>query len=151
VPRQEVVEQFVSTVVGGDYVGAIERFYAPRASMQENQRAARIGREDLVRHERRVMRMFHSIVCEIVGRPLIAADHVAIRWRFAFTPPGGNPFTLEEVAWQRWQGDRIQEETFYYDPKQLPSPATYVLSAAWRAMFRLRPRSPQAHKNERAR
>jgi hypothetical protein len=27
--------------------------------------------------------------------------------------------SLEEIAWQRWEGERIAEETFFYDPRQL--------------------------------
>jgi hypothetical protein len=117
-PSQDIVERFVATVVGGDYIGAIERFYAFDATMQENQDAPRGGRDALVAHERGVMSMF-QIACEIVGPPAIAGDHVAIQWKFAFTPAGGQTRTLEEIAWQRWDGDRIAEEIFYYDPKQL--------------------------------
>jgi hypothetical protein len=25
---------------------------------------------------------------------------------------------LEELAWQRWEGERIAEERFFYDPRQ---------------------------------
>jgi hypothetical protein len=122
-PSQEIVDRFVATVVGGDYVGAIERFYTAGASMQENQDAPRVGREGLVRHERGIMSLFQSITCEIVGPPLIAGDRVAIQWRFAFTLPAGKTRTLQEVAWQRWEGDRIVEETFFYDPRQIAPPA----------------------------
>jgi len=118
-PSQEIVNQFVATVVGGDYVGAIERFYTAGASMQENQAPPRVSREMLVRHEQGIMSFFQSIACEIVGPPLIAGDWVAIQWRLAFTPPAGETRTLQEVAWQRWDGDRIAEETFFYDPKQI--------------------------------
>jgi hypothetical protein len=32
---------------------------------------------------------------------------------------------MEELAYQRWEGDRIAEETFFYDPAQTkPSIAT---------------------------
>jgi hypothetical protein len=122
-PSQDVVDRFVATVVGGDYVGAIERFYTAEASMQENQDPRRVGRDGLIRHEQGVMSLFGSIRCEIVGAPLITGDHVAIQWRFAFTPPGGETRTLQEVAWQHWRGDQIAEETFFYDPRQIATPA----------------------------
>ena len=44
-----------------------------------------------------------------------------IRWRFTFTPAEGPPMVMEEVALQRWAGDRIAEERFFYDPA--PDPA----------------------------
>jgi hypothetical protein len=118
-PSRDVVDRFVAAVVGGDYVGAIERFYTPEASMQENQDAPRVGRDGLMRHEQGMMSMFQSIACEIIGAPLIAGDHVAIQWRFTFTPSGGEPRTLREIAWQRWEGERIAEEAFFYDPRQM--------------------------------
>jgi SnoaL-like domain len=122
-PRQEIVDRFVATVVDGDFVGAIERFYTSGASMRENQDAPRVGRDGLVRHEQGIMSMFQSVACESVGRPLIAGDQVAIQWRFVITLPGGETRTLQEVAWQRWDGDQIAEETFFYDPKQIAPPA----------------------------
>jgi hypothetical protein len=118
-PAKDVVDRFVATVTGGDYVGAIERFYVEGASMRENQDERRVGRDGLVRHEQGIMGMFPSITCEIVGPPAIAGDHVAIQWKFGFTPAGGATRTLQEIAWQRWEGDKIAEETFFYDPGQI--------------------------------
>jgi hypothetical protein len=69
------------------------------------------------------MSMFERMSCEVLGPPLIEGDLVAIQWRFAFTPPDGEARTLQEVAWQRWQGDQIAEETFFYDPRQIAGPA----------------------------
>ena len=31
----------------------------------------------------------------------------------------GTSFRMEEIAWQRWRGERIVEERFFYDPAQL--------------------------------
>jgi hypothetical protein len=118
-PGQDVVNQFVETVLAGDFVGALEHFYDEHASARENQDAPRVGRDYLVAHERGVMGSFQTITCEILGAPLIANDHVAIQWRFEFLLGGGQSVTLQEVAWQRWSGDRIVEETFFYDPKQM--------------------------------
>jgi len=118
-PKQDVVDHFVATVVGGDYVGAIERFYAPDASIQENQDVPRVGRDLLIRHEQGIVGAFKSITCEVVGQPVITDNHVAIHWRFAFTPDGGQTRTLQEIAWQRWKDDKIAAETFFYDPRQL--------------------------------
>lgn len=118
-PSQTIVDRFVATVLSGDYVGAIERFYTPGASMQENQDAPRVGRDALAAHERGLMGMFRSIGCEILGAPLVAGDRVAINWRFTFTPQAGGSMSMEEVAWQRWEGEEIAEEVFFYDPRQM--------------------------------
>ena len=118
-PSLETVERFIAQVVSGDHVGAIRDWYAEDASMQENQAAPRRGREGLMAREAATLEPMARVDTEAVGPPLVSGDLVAIRWRFTFTPKAGAPSSLEEVAWQRWAGDKIVEETFFYDPAQL--------------------------------
>jgi SnoaL-like protein len=118
-PSREAVEAFVADVLSNDHVGAIERWYADDASMQENQGEPRVGRQGLMEHEARALSRVQGVVTEILGPPLIEGDHVAIRWRFTFTRKDGSAMTIEEVAWQTWRGDKIWRETFFYDPKQM--------------------------------
>ena len=47
------------------------------------------------------------------------ADRVVIRWIFEFDWLDGSATRMEELAYQRWEGDRIAEEQFFYDPAQL--------------------------------
>ena len=68
------------------------------------------------------MARFSRIGTEILEGPLIDGDRVAISWRFTFTPAEGEPRAMEEVALQRWAGERIAEERFFYDPRQLRPP-----------------------------
>ena len=51
-------------------------------------------------------------------------DVAVIRWTFVFTRMDGTSFRMEEIAWQRWRGDRIVEERFFYDPAQLSARLT---------------------------
>ena len=52
-----------------------------------------------------------------VDRFLVDGDDVAIHWVFEFTTrPDGKVLRFDEVALQRWRGDRIVEESFFYDP-----------------------------------
>ncbi len=118
-PSPATVEAFLATVESGDYVGAIARFYTPDASMRENLGEPRIGRDLLIEGEEKTMARVDRILAQRQGPPLISGDHVAIRWRFEFVVAGQAVSTLEEVAWQLWQGDEIAEETFFYDPAQL--------------------------------
>src|ERR1700687_1699515 len=58
-PSRARLDEFIAAVESGDHAGAIERYYTEDASMQEC-RAARVGRELLVAHERGVpARMSH--------------------------------------------------------------------------------------------
>jgi hypothetical protein len=45
-------------------------------------------------------------------------------WRFRFDWADGTVTEMEELAYQRWEGERVAEETFFYDPAQrIPKPA----------------------------
>jgi len=118
-PSRDTVDAFVESVEGGNYLEAIERFYAEGASTQENIDPPRIGLEALLAGERRVMAAFKSVTAKKIGPAIIDGDRVGIRWSFAFEPFEGPTRTLEEIAWQSWQGERIVKETFFYDPKQM--------------------------------
>ena len=38
---------------------------------------------------------------------------------FRFEWLDGSTTQMEELAWQRWDGERIAQEQFFYDPAQL--------------------------------
>ena len=61
----------------------------------------------------------NTIVARKGSVALVGADHSAIRWVFEITDAAGTTRVLDEIAWQRWEGDRIVEERFYYDPGQV--------------------------------
>jgi hypothetical protein len=118
-PSKATVDAFVALVESGDYVGAIEQFYAADASTRENNGAARVGRDNLMAIERHVMATHDKIEARKLAPVLIDADTVAIVWRFDFTTLHGTMRTLEEVAWQKWRGEQLLEEQFFYDPQQM--------------------------------
>ena len=73
-PTTETLERFIATVERNDHAGALESFYAPNASMQENQSAPRVGRDAHVANERRVLAKAKSFV---VAEPMITITHSA--------------------------------------------------------------------------
>jgi ketosteroid isomerase-like protein len=118
-PSRQTVDAFVAQVVLGDHVGAIRDWYHDDAWMQENQAAPRQGgRDGLMQQEAGVLARAESVETELLGGPLIDGDHVAVRWRFSFVFKDGRQMRMEEIAWQTWRGDKIAEETFFYDPSQ---------------------------------
>ena len=50
---------------------------------------------------------------------LVSGDNVVIRWIFQFEWLDGSSTRMEELAYQRWNGEQIAEEQFFYDPAQL--------------------------------
>jgi SnoaL-like domain len=113
-PTRERVESFIAAVVGGDHVGAIADYYHESASMQENLQAPRQGRERLMAHEAKVLQRMkmHTHPDPLY---LIDGDHVVINWIFDATDKEGVTRRLNELALQRWEGERIAEERFVYD------------------------------------
>ena len=118
-PTPETLERFIATVERNDHVGALESFYAPHASMRENQAAPRVGREAHVASERRVLARAKAVTSTCIRPVLVEGDIVVIRWIFRFEWLDGGVTLMEELAWQRWEGERVVEERFFYDPAQL--------------------------------
>jgi SnoaL-like domain len=118
-PSRKTVEAFAALVEAGDYVGAIEQFYASDASTRENSSEPVVGRDTLMAKERGVMAAFRKIEASRLGPSLIDGDTVAARWKFTFTGADGSHRVLEEIAWQPWRGEQLVEERFFYDPKQM--------------------------------
>ena len=79
---------------------------------------ASLSRRALMAQEAGMLASAESVETELLGGPLIDGDIVAIRWRFSFVFKDGGKLRQEEIAWQTWRGDKIAEETFFYDPGQ---------------------------------
>ena len=117
-PTPATLERFIARVEENKHVEAIEEFYTENASMQENQGTPRDGRAVLMASEARVLARARSVTSQCLRPVLVQGDHVAIRWIFTFEWLDGSRMRIEEVAWQRWEGERIAQETFFYDPAQ---------------------------------
>ena len=118
-PAAETLEQFIALVERNAHVEAIEAFYAPNASMQENRSMPRLGRDNLIANERRVLAKAKAVSSTCVRPVFVNGDRVVIRWIFQFEWMDGSVTRMEELAYQRWEGERVAEETFFYDPAQL--------------------------------
>lgn len=118
-PSPDTVERFIACVQSNDYVRAIADFYTEDSSMQENQSPPRVGRSANMAREQATLDRMQSVQSRCVRPVFIDGDHVAIRWVFDCVQKDGRKMRIEEMAWQRWQGEKIAEETFFYDPVQM--------------------------------
>ena len=118
-PTTETLERFIALVEKNAHIEAVEGFYTPNASMQENRSAPRVGRDAHVANERRVLAKAKALTSSCVRPVFVDGDKVVIRWIFRFEWLDGTVTRMEELAYQRWEGERIAEETFFYDPAQL--------------------------------
>jgi hypothetical protein len=116
-PSRQTVDAFIALVEQGQFIEAIEGYYDPEATMQENQEPPRGPREALIAGERQIMAAF-KIRTRPVERVAIDGDLVLINWVFEFETENGQQMVMDELALQRWCDDRIVAEQFYYDPAQ---------------------------------
>ena len=123
-PTREIVEAFVALVESGQYVEAIQQFYAQDASMQENLQTPRQGIAALIAGERKMLASVRTVRTLPGTTYLVDRDRVTINWVFEIAALDGSTRRLDELAWQRWRGDRIVQERFYFDPGQPQGTAT---------------------------
>ena len=117
-PTRDRVQAFVAMVEANKFVEAIREFYTDDASMQENLGEIRSGLAALVAEEEAALRRVRSITTRPGSTFAIDGDRVVVKWVFDVALRDGKVFTLDELAYQTWRGDRIAQERFYYDPVQ---------------------------------
>jgi hypothetical protein len=117
-PTMDTLERFIARVESNAHAEACEEFYTEHSSMQENQATPRIGREAHVANERKILARAKSITSRCVRPVFVNGNYVVIRWIFDFEWLDGTKTHMEEIAYQRWEGEQIAEETFFYDPAQ---------------------------------
>ncbi|MEQ9365500.1 MAG: ester cyclase [Leptospirales bacterium] len=115
-PTHERVREYAAPLESGRNDEALREFYTDDALQRENQAEPRRGIATLIAHEERMLAAFTNLRFQVKS-VLIDGDRVAIRYVFSGTT-GGREIRQDEVALQRWVGDRITEEFFYYDPGQ---------------------------------
>jgi hypothetical protein len=138
-PTRETIERFISRVESGEHALACAEFHTEQSTMQENRAQPRVGRDAHVANEHRISARAARIESRCLRPWFCNGDHVMIRWFFRFEWRDGTVSELEEIAWQRWEGERIAEETFFYDPAQLvprpgapPTPRGQCNADMWR-------------------
>jgi hypothetical protein len=117
-PSSNTIESFVQLVESGKTLEAMVLYYAEHASMQENETAPRVGKKVLLKHEEDALASISSMKARCVRPVFISGEFAVIRWVFEIQDKYGNTMRFEELAHQRWEGELIAEEKFFYDPAQ---------------------------------
>ena|ERR1700760_1976073 len=117
-PDLATLERFIARVEENAHAEACEEFYTENSSMRENNAPPRIGRAAHVAGERAIFSRVKSVSSRCVRPIFVNGDKVVIRWIFRFEWPDSSITRIEELAYQRWEGDRIAEEQFFFDPAQ---------------------------------
>jgi hypothetical protein len=114
-PTLDRVEAFIARVEARDFLGAMEDFYHPDATAQENASPPRVGLPALLANERATVARFPDTRVREVQHFAIKGDTVFINWVFEMAD-NDKVRVLDEIVVQCWRGDRIASERFYYDP-----------------------------------
>jgi ketosteroid isomerase-like protein len=117
-PLKRTVESFIQLVEAGKTVEAMVRYYAEHASMQENNTAPRVGKDALIKYEEDALRSISSMTATCIRPVFVSGDFAVIRWVFDIQDKKGKIVRFEELAYQRWEGEVMAEEKFFYDPAQ---------------------------------
>ena len=118
-PSREHVESFVKVVEAGEFVEAMEAYYADDATMQENNEPPRAGLPALIAHERKTLATAGRAQARCLTPPIIDGDTVVLHWEFVFPSSAGTKVRLEELAFQTWRGNKLASERFFYDSRQM--------------------------------
>ena len=117
-PSSNTIESFIQLVESGETLEAMVRYYAEHASMQENDTAPRVGKKALLQYEEAALASIASMKATCVRPVFIAGEFAVIRWVFEIQDKTGKTVRFEELAHQRWDGELLVEEKFFYDPAQ---------------------------------
>ena len=91
--------------------------------MRENQTEPRAGRDLHIANEHRFLSRLKSLTSKCVRPIFVNGNLVVIRWNFTFELHDGGFVVMDELTYQRWEGERIAEETLFFDPAQrVPKP-----------------------------
>ena len=107
----------ISYVEQGCFLDALREFsYHDDVALQENNEAPRAGLDACLAQEERFLAMVQAFR-EVRAASFVAnGDRAAIHWVFDVAFQDGRRLRREEIAYQRWEGDRIICERFFYDP-----------------------------------
>lgn len=117
-PTIETLEKFINSVEQESHDKVIEQFYTDDASIQENQNEPRIGKENLIKNEQGMLSKALSVNSKCIRPFFQIEDKIIIKWKFRFEWKDNTVTEIEELAYQVWEGDKIKQEQFFYDPKQ---------------------------------
>jgi hypothetical protein len=101
---------------GGRILEAMNEFYAENVSMQENTDDPIVGRAKNIEREREFLANVKEFKGYTVVSLSVGPETSAVESVLEFIDVDDKPVRLEQVAIQKWQGDRIVSERFYYDP-----------------------------------
>jgi hypothetical protein len=118
---ENVANGLVDRVRQGDFMGAIEQYYADDIVSVESVATPEMPAElrgiEAVRGKNEWWGQNHDVHGFEVEGPFIGDDGFAVRYTFDVTQKGtGQRTKMSEMALYKVEGDKIKREEFYYNP-----------------------------------
>jgi len=111
------VQELYSMIYGGQLLEGFDKFYSENVSMQEPGEKPRLGKAINRTYEENFIGSISSI--NGGGIDGITADEdngiTMVESWMDVTFKDGNQVRLEQIARQKWEGEQIVEEKFYYN------------------------------------
>jgi ketosteroid isomerase-like protein len=106
--------QLNDQIVGGDILGAFDRFYGDDVTMQENNEQPTIGKAANRKREDEFVGSVEKIHGVKVLASAVNGDTSFGEWEFDATYKGGTRIKMSQVAVRHWKNGQIVQERFYY-------------------------------------
>jgi ketosteroid isomerase-like protein len=106
--------QLNDQIVGGDILGAFDRFYGDDVTMQENNEQPTIGKAANRKREEEFVGSVEKIHGVKVLASAVNGDTSFGEWEFDATYKGGTRIKMSQVAVRHWKNGQIVQERFYY-------------------------------------
>ncbi len=110
--RCESLQEYIKS---GRIMEAMNEFYAPDLTMQENAKPPTHGLAANIEREKQFLsqvKQWKGYTVKAIG---FANDVSLVESRMEFVNTAGQSVTLEQVSVQRWKNGKIVNERFYYD------------------------------------
>ena len=127
-PNRERVAALIALVEEGMLIDALHEFYDENAQARDNLDPPLQGRQRLIANAQHLLRSVRGLRVRALDW-VLDGEQTRIRWRYEFTGHDGRRSSQEDVARQRWSGDRIVEEHSQYEPAQPPLVASTLQAA----------------------
>ncbi|MEO9100230.1 MAG: SnoaL-like domain-containing protein [Ginsengibacter sp.] len=119
----KTIENFIAMVEANKHIEAVEHFYVVNATLKDNQSTETRGKERRIENEKKLLSTIKKMHSKCVQPYFVKDNNVVIKWQFRFEFKNDTSIDIEEIAYQQWNNGQIENEQFFFDPKQLiPKP-----------------------------
>lgn len=112
---QELDQALNQQVLGGDIMGAFEKYYAEDVVMQENSAEPIVGKSANREREQQFVNSIAEFHSASIPASAVNGDTSFSEWEMDVTFQGGFRVKMAQVAVRTWKDGQVVRERFYYN------------------------------------